>query len=274
LRGPGVPCACAAPDALTDRGKIERPALLGRLAWDLYPGPIDRFDDGNVVEAEFFGEGPNAVTTGDLLNGANRFALVGPDGRAEVLQARDAALVAPGRYRLSKFLRGLFGTEGAMRAPHPAGSPILALDLRLTRATLAPDEIGAPLLWRFEANGAQADLPYAPAADNARPFAPVHLRLNRAANGDVEARWVRQTRLGGDAWSQAEPPLGEEREAYLVELRAGGVLLREAETTAPVFLYTALDQAADGAAGWLEVRVAQRSTTYGAGAHAESSIML
>jgi hypothetical protein len=62
-----------------------------------------------------------SVTDMALLGGANIFTIETPDGW-EVLQAGTAALVAPGRYSLTRLLRGQFGTEDAMVTSLAAGA--------------------------------------------------------------------------------------------------------------------------------------------------------
>lgn len=257
---------------LRARGEILRPAIMGELLWDLYPGPVGRWDEGNFVEARFYGEAPVSVTRAEALEGANRFALLQPDGRVEILQVARVELVGEGRWLLRDFLRGLAGTADAMGAPTPAGARLVLLDGRLARVELSPEEWEAALLWRFawRAGGRASETEAALPRTFDRPFAPAHLKISRQ-NGDLHLGWIRQARLGGDPWSSLEPPLGEAREAYLVEIFAGATLLRSFETTTPTAVYTAAQQAADGAAGLLRIKVAQISAISGAGARAESS---
>ena len=73
-------------------------------------------------------------------------------------------------------------------------------------------------------------------------------------------------------------PLGEEREAYRLEILsgAGGAVLRAFETTAPEQIYTAALQAADFGAPRtaFHARIAQRSTSYGPGIFLETLITI
>lgn len=85
------------------------------------------------------------------------------------------------------------------------------------------------------------------------------------------ASWVRRTRLDGDGWD-AELPVGEAREAYLVRVVAGGKVLREATVSEPTWLYSSTDRAADAASGVRVLRVAQISDRYGPGLHTEVNI--
>ena len=63
-------------------------------------------------------------------------------------------------------------------------------------------------------------------------------------SGDVNLSWIRRTRLGGDAWL-SEVPLGEETEAYDVQVLSGSTVLRTTRVAAPMLLYTAAQQSAD-----------------------------
>ncbi len=264
-------------NARRPRGEITRPASIGRLLGDLYPGPLGRLDDGNVVEAQFFGEAPASVSQAAWLDGANRLALLTPGGRLEILQVREVVLLGPGRWRMSGFLRGQLGTGDAMGNPTPAGASLVMLDDRLARVELAPEEIGAVLQWEFrwgDPGGASRLTNLSAALPDrwGRPFAPVHLRLARAANQDVEIRWIRQARLAFDSWVGADIPLGEEAETYDIEIVRAETIVRRITANAPFAVYTRTDQLADGTSGEIVVRVAQVSRQYGAGARTESKI--
>jgi hypothetical protein len=77
---------------------------------------------------------------------------------------------------------------------------------------------------------------------------------------------VRRTRIDGDSWEASEVPLGEEREAYVVEVRADGAVRRRVEVGTPAWTYGAAARAADGLAGApFELAVAQLSALYGPG---------
>lgn len=265
--------------AARPRGEIARPAMIGRLLWDLYPGPVGRLDAGNFVEAVFYGQAPNSVSMPALLEGANRLALIQSDGKLEILQVRDVVLAGQGRWRLSGFLRGQLGTADGMGKPAPAGSDLILLDERLAPVDLSPEEFGADLHWQFrwrDPAGASRPAQMRLILPNlwARPFAPVHLQLSRAANLDVEINWIRQSRIGGDTWNTAEIPLGEEVESYEIEVLFGEVVRRRFFSSQANARYLRADQLADGAGGEIVVRVAQLSRQYGAGARAESKIRI
>jgi hypothetical protein len=97
------------------------------------------------------------------------------------------------------------------------------------------------------------------------PFAPVHLKARRGSAG-VVFTWIRRTRRNGDSWS-LEVPLGEEREAYELDVMAGATVKRTLSSTQPSILYPAADEIADFGAPQtsLSVVVHQLSTVIGRG---------
>ncbi len=103
-------------------------------------------------------------------------------------------------------------------------------------------------------------------ADALQPRPPVHARAYRRLDG-VMLGFVRQTRTGGDVWETVDVPLGEEREAYSVEILDGSVVKRSFETPTPFILYATAEEIADfGAAQTaLSLRISQLSPTVGAG---------
>ena len=90
----------------------------------------------------------------------------------------------------------------------------------------------------------------------------------------VEIGWTRRTRVDGDSWEVAEVPLGEEREAYRLEVMNGTGVVHRAEVSTPSFLYAAADEIADFGAPqpFLDVRIAQLSTSVGPGAWREARL--
>ncbi|MCP1337271.1 baseplate multidomain protein megatron [Futiania mangrovi] len=255
--------------------RLDRPALMGRTDTDFYAGPVGVWDRGNQLWVQFPQGGELlARPDGAVLSGANLAAVEGPDGRWEVLQFAAAELVAPGKYRLSRFLRAQGGTEDAMANPVPAGARFVVLDGALRQVPLSLDQRGLPISWRYGPSGRAPDHAFYReetrtfAAFGLRPLSPVHLRARRdPATGDIAFGWIRRTRLGGDSW-EGEVPLAEEREVYRLEILSGATPVRIVETATPTWSYPAAAQTADFGApvgGALTVRVAQVSALFGPG---------
>jgi hypothetical protein len=206
-----------------------------------------------------------------VLGGGNAAAVQRPDGAWEVLQFANATLVGERTYELSRLLRGQAGSEWAMAAPLPAGAPFVLLDEHVVPIATGLDLLERPMQFRIVAadrdhgDPAAVALTATPGATALKPLAPVHLRARRTGAG-VTFTFVRRTRRDGDGWS-VEVPLGEEREAYELDVLSGTTVKRTLVSDAPSMLYTAADELADfGAAQTsLSVRLAQMSATVGCG---------
>ena len=267
-------------------GSFARRARTGVLGTDLAPGPIGRRDRASVLEVALFAGALDSVTEFALLGGANTLAIETAPGAWEIVQAQEAALIAPRVYRLTRLLRGQRGSEWAIADPAPAGARVVVLEPGLGRLPLSVDALGLETRLAIAPAGAgpNADsavhIAHTPAGRGLIPFAPVHLRARRLGGGDIALSWIRRDRaLEADSWVPAEIPMSEATEAYRVQIRDGATLLRSVETTAPHALYTAAAQIADwgaplppGAA--LTLRIQQRSAVTGPGDAASATFSL
>lgn len=249
---------------------LRTPAFLGTLVDPLPSHGSELWQRVSVEVALPTG----AVSSADrvaVLNGANAIAVEAAPGAWEILQFETAELIAPGRFRLATLLRGRRGTEHLAEAEIPAGARIVVMDNGVAALPLPLEARGLPRHWRVGPASRSFDDPaYVASVETfdgvgLRPYRPAHLAAERLGSGDVAVSWVRRARIGGDSWEGVEVPLGEEREAYRLRVLVGGSIVRTVETAAPAFTYTAADQAADGATGAFEIRVAQLSVTFGYG---------
>jgi hypothetical protein len=257
------------------------PSVMGATRDDLPRGPAGRWHKGAGVRVELFGGVLSSVSDAALLAGANMAALRRPDGAWEVVQFANAELVAPRTYLLSRLLRGQGGSEWAQGDPLPAGAPFVLLDRHLVTVAQGVEALGVALSLRFAAAArGHGDLTAAavavtPGPVALEPLAPVHLAGRRTGAG-IELKWIRRTRVGGDAWEVTDVPLGEEREAYEVDVMAGATVKRTLAASAPNILYGAADELADFGApqGALTIRVAQLSASVGRGTPTQATLGL
>jgi hypothetical protein len=264
-------------------------AHMGVLAYDLWPGPVSRFDLGNALTLDLFSGTLESVTDLALFGGANALAVEASPGVWEIVQAGTAELIAPGRYRLTRLLRGQRGTEGAMGNPAAAGARVVVLDSMLAPLPIALGDIGLPWNWRVgPATRPSSDETYVaqgftPEGGGLRPFAPAHVEQpwRRArVPGDLTIRWTRRSRaLESDAWEQVEVPLGEDSEGYEVEIRDGAqhAVKRVLASNTTSVLYSAAQQTADwgaplGPGDTLAIRIFQLSARLGRGAPASITL--
>jgi hypothetical protein len=180
-------------------------------------------------------------------------------------------LVGGQTYRLSRLLRGQAGSDAVMMPMVPADANVVVLNAALVPVARGAEALERPLHLRVAPTGRSHDDPAAialtltPQPTALRPLAPVHLSARRDGDG-VHVSWIRRTRIGGDGWS-GEVPLGEEAEAYDLDVLSGGAIVRSIACSEPQALYAAADELLDFGSPQpsLTLRVAQRSAAIGAG---------
>ena len=258
---------------------VEARAAVGLTLSPLARAAPGRWDRGPALQVRMLGSTLQSASEAAVLAGANALAI--GDGSAagwEILQFREAVLVAPGVWEVSLRLRGQQGTEADMPDVWPAGSLVVLLDDAVGQVSLPPAARGLARRWRIGPADRPFDDPAYVELEQAfdgiglRPYAPAHLRARRAGNGALDIGWIRRTRIDGDSWLGLEVPLGETEERYLVRVWKGAALLRETEVSAPAWLYTAAEQASDGAVPPFRLKVAQLSQGFGPGTFTEIEI--
>ena len=256
-------------------------ARIGVLVSDFWSGPTSRFDLGNVLVVDLLSGTLESVTDLALFSGANALAIESAPGIWEIVQAGAAELLAPGRYRLTRLLRGQRGTEGAMGNPAPAGARVVVLDESLASLPVAEADLGLPWNWRIgPASRPVSDETYVatsftPEGVGRRPFSVAHVEQpwrKPRTPGDLTIRWTRRSRsLSADNWGTGEVPLSEEVEAYEVEILDGPAVKRTLAAASTSVVYAATQQSADwgaplGPGQTLAIRIFQLSALIGRGA--------
>jgi hypothetical protein len=259
---------------------VSAPSTTGETLDPLPAGPTSRWDRGNAFRVRLYGGTLASVTDARVLGGANAAAVRTPSGDWEVLQFAGAELVDAHTYRLSRLLRGQAGSEYAIADPLPPGAPFVVLDTRLTPVARGRDAIARTMMLRLAASARSHDDPTAialtvtPRLTALLPLSPVHVEARRDSDG-IHLSWIRRTRIDGDGWN-VEVPLGEDAEAYTLDIFSGSSVVRTIACGAPQTLYATADELADfGAAqATLHVRVAQLSSTVGAGHPTELTLTI
>jgi hypothetical protein len=248
------------------------PAVIGLTKTALLPGPLWRWDRRAVLDVEISTGALSSIDDEAALAGGNLFAVRGQDGRWEILSAAGVELIGERTYRLSRFLRGLAGSEPEAARTVPAGASVVRLDEALAPLTGSLQDLGQT--WRYRigpagrdhADPSVAEIVATVGREALKPLSPVHVTARREAGG-VRIRWLRRTRVGGDGWDAAEVPLGEEAERYEVEILGNGAVLRSLAVLDPSVLYAAAQETADFGAPQtvLDLRIAQVSAVAGRG---------
>jgi hypothetical protein len=254
------------------------PSIIGETLDALSAGPVACWDRGGAVRVRLSGGALSSAAEARVLDGANAAAVLNDAGDWEILQFANAELVDERTWRLSQLLRGQAGSEYAIATPLPAGAPFVVLDDHVTVLARGIGALERPVDLRLVAAGRSHDDPSAlsltvtPRPVALMPLSPVHVRATRTGDG-IRIAWVRRTRRDGDAWG-VDVPLGEDNEAYAVDILSGETVVRTLTTTTPSALYTSADELADFGAPQIVLhgRVAQISSSVGRGHPAAFSL--
>jgi hypothetical protein len=257
------------------------PSIVGETLDDLPAGPKSRWDCANRVRVHLYGGALSTATDTQVLNGANAAAVRRPDGAWEVLQFAGAELVDVRTYELSRLLRGQMGSEWAMDAPLAAGAPFILLDRHVLPVARGLESLGRVMQLRIVAadrdhgDPAAAELEAIVQMTALKPLAPVHLSARRTGSG-VSLSWFRRKRGPMPASWDVAVPLGEDSEAYELDILSGATVVRTLSSATPTVLYAAADETADfgSAQASLDIRLYQVSATVGRGFAAEATLDL
>ena len=257
------------------------PSVIGETLDALPAGPTGCWDRGGEMRVQLYGGALASLADANVLNGANAAAVMNTDGVWEVIQFAQADLVDEKTYRLNRLLRGQAGSEYAIAAPLPAGAPFVLLDEHLIYIARGIGALARATDLRIVATGRSHDDPSAlamtltPQPTALMPLSPVHLHAARDSSGDIAISWIRRTRKDGDAWG-VEVPLGEDSEAYEIDIMSGSSVKRTLSVNAPAATYSSGDESADfgGTQTSLTVRIFQLSSTVGRGHPAQSTLVL
>lgn len=234
---------------------MTRRARIGVLPFDFHSGPVHRFDDGNDLYVDLSWGTLGSITDEELLAGGNALAVETAPGVWEVLQAGRAELVSAGRYKLTRLLRGQRGTEWAMSPVVSAGATVVVLDTALVEIPISAGDVGVPFYWRVGpgskpvSDSSYQQVQFTPRAVGVEPFAGVHAvqpyRRGRAV-GDLTIEWIRRSRdLSADIWGAGEVTVGEESQAYEIDILDGATVKRTLSSATTSVVYSAAQQAAD-----------------------------
>jgi hypothetical protein len=259
---------------------VTSPTLIGATVSDLRYAQPGVWDDGDPLIVEISGDrGLQSTSETAVFAGANTIAIGdGSVGKWEILQYRDATLVAPNTFALRRRLRGQLGSDGVMPSVWPTGSQVIVLDSALRQLRLTDAQRGLEVYVR---TGAVARGPEDASAvarnltfegNGLRSYAVAHLRAEQQTNGARRFTWVRRTRSGGDSWQSLEVPLAEDSELYEMEIFKDGNLRRQVSTASPFWEYSAAMQVADAIVAPYFVRVSQVSQAYGPGPFREIAV--
>ncbi len=200
-------------------GQFSAPTIIGTTSGILDSATPALIDQINHIDVDLQNTMMKLDHADDsqLLAGRN-VALIG----REIVQFAEATPLGEGRFRLSRLIRGLGGTEIEI-SRHSADEDFVLLDAGSML------EIGSSLYSAFSSTtvfalGRDDLVPVsATIASPGRalmPWSPVHPEWKFQDNGDLEIAWTRRSRAGIIWLDYVEVPLAEEVEKYRLELSA------------------------------------------------------
>jgi GTA TIM-barrel-like domain/Putative phage tail protein len=254
-------------------------ATMGETLTPLPQSLVGRVDYTTSLDVQLDFGALASVTRAELLSGVNACAIGTLETGFELLQFEQATLIGVDTYRITGLLRAQAGTGPEMLSTRPAGQRFVLMNSAVGKAALSLAEAKVPTTWRIgpqnldHGHPSYVTLDMPPTLKALRPLAPAHVSAKRFAGG-ITISWIRQTRSGGDAWDLQEVPLGEDSEAYTLQVMNGAAVARSWSTAEPQQNYNDSEIAADFGIPphSLTLRVAQISAATGAGPFLERTL--
>jgi len=201
-----------------------------------------------------------------LLNNSN-IALLGD----EIIQFKTATLTGVNTYKLSGFIRGKFGSEWAINT-HTTNDRFIILNTSsIGIIGLSSSEYDLERLYKAVSNGSYIedaiDKTFAFKGISQECYSPVHLGGGRDASGNITLKWVRRSRVNNTWNNKVDVPLGEDTEAYEIDILSGTTIKRTLTSSTNTVQYTSAMQIADFGSNktLLDFKVYQMSTLRGRG---------
>jgi Putative phage tail protein len=192
--------------------------VIGTLETPLDDGPATMIDHRRALDIVFAHDGVT-LTGADMarIDGGANLAIIGD----ELVQFETATRIAARRWRLTGIWRGRGATAVAA---HATGSPFVLIEAASAVVVSLAAQPGQVVEIMAVGVGDTAPVTVTRALSGAAivPPSPVHLRVERNTGGGATATWVRRARSGGLWIDGTDVPLGEDREAYRIEIDGDG----------------------------------------------------
>ena len=229
---------------------VPRAATMGTLLNDLAAAPAGLIDRRNRLRVKLDGGVLSSVEEVQMLGGRNLAAVGSSDLGWEIIGFANAELVDADTYDLSELLRGLGGETFLAGRTLAAGARFVLLDEAVVPLAQGLSALGVAATYRVASlargygDAASLSFTATPGPKALMPFAPVHARAKRGADG-VTFSFIRCGRRDADSWEAFDIPLGETSEAYRLDLFRNGSLVREIAASTTALLYPAAQELAD-----------------------------
>jgi hypothetical protein len=249
---------------------VVAPATAGVAAAALASADPAVWDYVNTIDLDLYAGGTlESATEAQVLNGANA-ALIGN----EIIQFQTATQLGSfdNRWRLSNLLRGRRGSEYAV-STHATGERFVLLDGAVQ--FLAKSLVDRGVATNFKAVTAGINIADTPATSFTwdcqvlKPLSVVDVEGSRDLSNNLTITWIRRSRIGQETpyIDGGDPPLGEQSEAYEIDVMSGVTVKRTITATTTSASYSAADQTTDFGSpqSSLTVKIYQISASVGRG---------
>lgn len=255
-RGASVLRSSDGGSTFSQMGSIGVRATAGDVSGTVPSGPTELWDRTTTITVvlAFEDDVLESRTEEAVLSGANLVWLGDTTGQGgEMLQFATATLIDTLTYELTDLLRGRLGTEANVGTHGPDEVLVMASQTTGRRDDFGPGDWGVSRKYKpvsilnDQATAAEQD--FTNDGQGKTPYSPVHITGDRDGSDNLTIEWVRRTRLRVPGLGSGPVPLGEQTEAYEIDILDGSsppVVLRTLTSTTPTVEYSAADQTTDG----------------------------
>ncbi|KIE04483.1 hypothetical protein NF27_HQ00210 [Candidatus Jidaibacter acanthamoeba] len=204
--------------------RVKRAATMGAILNTLnnaaIPGVIDL---ESSVTVNIISGSLKSISFDELINYGNLAVI-----NNEIIQFQNAELLSENQYKLSKFLRGRFGTEKEI-GNHNSGDRFILLDESLEYVEIPNQYIGKTALYKAisfgELENKEVELKEITyQATCLKPYSPCYLHVVKEADNLKTLKWLRRTRGDGELRDNVDVVLNEDKEEYLVRVTNNEVI--------------------------------------------------
>jgi hypothetical protein len=158
----------------------------------------------------------------------------------EIIRYANAEKIGPQNYRLKGLLRGCFGTDSTSAHAALVNAFVIESDSLLPVDSLpTPTDVGLVLQAQGIGDAVPVEQSIFVAGNAIRPRKPVHGRIERSDNGDIQLLWQRCDRLAHPWVDGADIPNSEGMTEFAIELYVDGARVKTWGALSSVLLIAA-----------------------------------
>lgn len=228
---------------LVEIGPTALPAIMGTAITLLPPHNTLLVDETSELEIQLFNNGMEIaeLASSALSTDAPYFWLQG-----EFVRCGNIEALGGGRYRLSHFQRGCFGSDATVD-DHLSGDAFILLERDTARLVVEREFVNGDLV-TAEALGigdiAAVSATASVTALSTTPLAPVNGSAKRGEDGSVVISWIRRSRIDAGWRDGVDQVLAEDGEQYRILLLVEGGSIAEWLTNSSPLSISAAEYAA------------------------------